>query len=89
MSTLEQTFDLDEDVIKANKLHKKEIVLKSRKKHIEKYNATCLAYYNKKKTDEEWRLRRNEKCKINMRRYNEKKKLKLALLSQGTTVVEV
>jgi hypothetical protein len=76
----------DEDAIKAIKQHKKEIVMKSRKKNVAQYNATCLAYYNRKKHDDEWRLKRNEQCKLNMRRYHERKKLKKLLEEEEKTV---
>lgn len=65
----------DPEIIKARREHKKYLVLKSRKKHIEKYNADMLTYYHKMKLNEDWKKKRNEQCKINMRKYNEKKKL--------------
>jgi hypothetical protein len=53
----------------------KNAIYKHRENNREKYNEAHRVYYNKKKEDDEWRCKYNEKCREANRRYREKKQL--------------
>jgi hypothetical protein len=52
----------------------KNAIYKYRSKNPEKYNEKQREYYDDAKTDEEWRKKFNERCKVNNQKYREKKK---------------
>jgi hypothetical protein len=49
-------------------------IYRYRSKNVDKYNESQRNYYDKAKTDEEWKKKFNERCKINNDKYREKKK---------------
>jgi hypothetical protein len=48
---------------------------KYRLNNLDKFNENYRKYYDKKKEDPEWKLKFNERCKENNKRYREKMKL--------------
>lgn len=50
-------------------------VKKYRQKNNEKYNASQRDYYENAKSNEEWKQKFNERCRINNQKYREKKRL--------------
>jgi hypothetical protein len=53
----------------------KKAIDKYRNKNIEKYNEMQREYYSGAKQNEEWRIKFNERCKANNKKYREKKRL--------------
>ena len=48
---------------------------KYREKNIDKYNEKQRSYYNNNKSDPDWKIIHNAKCRLANARYREKKKL--------------
>jgi hypothetical protein len=53
----------------------KKAIYKYRSKNVEKYNEIQRNYYNEAKEDDEWKQKFNERCKINNKKYRDKKAL--------------
>lgn len=52
----------------------KKAIDKYRNKNVAKYNQLQRTYYNEAKTDEEWKQKFNERCKLNNKTYRLKLK---------------
>jgi hypothetical protein len=52
----------------------KKAIDKYRSKNVDKYNEFQRNYYNEAKEDEEWKKKFNERCKLNNKKYREKKR---------------
>jgi hypothetical protein len=61
----------------------KKAIYKYRSKNVEKYNEIQRNYYNEAKEDDEWKQKFNERCKINNKKYRDKKALENPPASVG------